>query len=66
MVLVRHGQAGCDGVGLKGFVGPALSIIGQQQAARAAQRLAALPLDHIYASDIGVDQAVLRAIPALQ
>ncbi len=63
LILLRHGQPS-DGVGLKGFVGPPLSVIGQQQAARAAQRLATLPLHHIYASDMARAYQTAEAVRA--
>ncbi len=49
--FVRHGQAGGNG-NLEGFLGAALSKTGERQADRLAKRLAGLPLDHIYASDM--------------
>jgi len=51
LVLVRHGQA--DGVTpVPGLIGTALSPLGSKQANRVAQRLAVVPFDALYCSDM--------------
>ena len=51
LLLVRHGQASGHGI-IPPVPGPALSDLGMEQAQHLAQRLAPLPLDYIYASDM--------------
>lgn len=51
LILVRHGQAGGNGV-YKDFEGAALSVTGEQQAELVAARLGCLSLDSIYSSDM--------------
>ncbi len=65
LVLVRHGQAGGNG-NYRSFLGQALSVIGQQQAALVAERLALLRLDYIYSSDMARAYQTAEAVCAMQ
>jgi probable phosphoglycerate mutase len=51
--LVRHGDAytGMEGLG-EGVLDPTLTPLGREQAARLGQRLADVPIDSIWASDL--------------
>ncbi|MFC1526985.1 histidine phosphatase family protein, partial [Candidatus Latescibacterota bacterium] len=50
ILLVRHGQQGGDE--RQGELGPPLTALGNEQAARVADRLARERFAHIYASDL--------------
>ena len=50
LVLVRHGQRG--GLPVDGLAGKSLTPRGHRQAQRVARRVAQIPLDHIYCSDM--------------
>lgn len=50
ILLVRHGQAGGDEIA--GELGPPLTRLGKEQAARVGKRLASEPFTHIYCSDL--------------
>lgn len=50
ILLVRHGQAGGEERG--GEIGPPLTQLGEDQAARVAKRLAKEQFTHIYSSDL--------------
>jgi len=65
LILVRHGQAGGNGT-YKDFLGSALSKMGEQQAAWVAKRIAPLPLDCIYASDMARAYQTAEAVRAMQ
>ncbi len=65
LILVRHGQAGGNGT-YDGFLGSALSKMGEQQAALVAKRIAPLPLDCIYASDLARAYQTAEAVCAMQ
>ncbi len=63
LVLVRHGQP--DGtVRCPGLIGGGLSRLGRRQAARLATRLAALPLDCVYTSDMARAHQTAEAVCA--
>ena len=51
LLLIRHGQAGGNGE-RDGLIGEALSSTGEEQAKLLAERMASLPLDYIYCSDM--------------
>ncbi|TVR52712.1 MAG: histidine phosphatase family protein [Puniceicoccaceae bacterium] len=50
LLLIRHGEKG--GPPIDGLEGPSLTALGRRQAARLGERLAGLPLSHLYTSDL--------------
>ena len=63
LILVRHGQAGGNGR-YGDWDGAALSKVGEQQAAKLAGRLAAVPLDCIYTSNLARSYQTGEAVSA--
>ncbi len=63
LLMIRHGQAGGNGT-VKGFLGPALSKTGSQQIKLLARRLAELPIDHMYTSDMARAHQTASAVHA--